>query len=73
MKIDFKLKERLAGFAATSTNAEGAIWACQRELVGPTEPHLTDRLEKLHDALFSKIPGLPFPSQIDHMVVTISQ
>jgi hypothetical protein len=73
MRIQFKLEQPLAGFVATSPDANGGVWVCQRELVGPTDPHLTDRLEKLHDALFSRIPGLPPPSQIDHIVVTISQ
>ena len=73
MDINFKLVERLAGFVATSCDVQGGVWVCQRELLGPTDPHLTDRLEKLHDALFSKIPGLPPPSQIDHIVVTIDQ
>ena len=73
MRIDFKLQERLAGFLATPADAEHRVWVCQRELIGPMEPHLTDRLEKLHGALFSKIPGLPVPSQIDHIVVTIAQ
>jgi hypothetical protein len=71
MRIDFKLDQPLAGFVATSPDAHGGVWVCQRELVGPADPHLTDRLEKLQDALFSKIPGLPPPSQIDHLVVTI--
>lgn len=73
MRIHFKLERPLAGFAATSPDAHGCVWVCQRELVGPADPHLTDKLEKLHDALFSKIPGLPSPSQIDHIVVTIGQ
>jgi len=30
-------------------------------------------LDKLQDALFSAIPGLPAPSQIDHIVVTIAE
>ena len=73
MRIDFKLEQRLGGFVATSRDAQGGVWICQRELVGPADPQLTDRLEKLHDVLFSKIPGLPMPSQIDHIVVTIAQ
>src|SRR4029450_6435919 len=73
MRIDFKLQEPLAGFAATVPDAENNIWGCQCGRVGPPDPHLTDRLDKLHDALFSKIPGLPVPSLIDHIVVTIAQ
>jgi len=73
MKIEFKLQERFAGFAVTSADAGGHGWICQRELVGPMDPHLMDRLEKLHAALFLKIPGLPSPSQIDHIVITIAQ
>jgi hypothetical protein len=73
MRIDFKLEQRLGGFVATSRDAQGGVWVCQRELIGPEDPQLTDRLEKLHDVLFSKIPGLPMPSQIDHIVVTIAQ
>ena len=72
MRIDFKLEQPLAGFVATVPDVQGGVWICQRELVGPAEPHLTDRLEKLHDALFSRIPGLPSPSQIDHIVVTVN-
>jgi hypothetical protein len=72
MRVDFKLKALLAGFAVTTADAEQGVWICQRELVGPMETHLTDRLEKLQDALFSQIPGLPAPSQIDHIVVTIA-
>lgn len=73
MPIDFKIEQPLAGFVATSPDSHGGVWVCQRELMGPADPNLTDRLEKLHDALLSKIPGLPPPSQIDHIVVTIAQ
>jgi hypothetical protein len=73
MRIEFKLQERFAGFAVTSADAGEDGWVCQRELVGPMDPQLMDRLEKLHAAIFLKIPGLPIPSQIDHIVITIAQ
>lgn len=71
MKANFTIGGRLAGFAVTAVAPGENGWVCQRELLGPAEPHLTDRLEKLHDAVFARIPGLPLPSQIDHIVVVI--
>ncbi len=42
-----------------------------QELVGPKEPQLLDRLEQIDRALFAKIPGIPPPSLIDHLLVII--
>jgi len=73
MKANFTMEGRFAGFAVTTMAPGERGWVCQRELLGPAEPHLTDRLEKLHDAVFARIPGLPLPSQIDHLVVLINR
>ena len=45
-----------------------------RELVGPMDAlHLVERLEQLQVSVFNKIPGLPPPSMIDHLLVVICQ
>ncbi len=73
MPIRFQLDQRLGGFTASSAR-DGQVWICQRELVGPADAvHLSDRLEKFQDALFSKIPSLPQPSAIDHLLVVINR
>ncbi|GMV23265.1 MAG: hypothetical protein AMXMBFR57_32140 [Acidimicrobiia bacterium] len=71
MPIKFTLPKSIAGFVATEGDEHGRVWVCQRELVAPSAPHLTARLQGIHDAIFSAIPGLPDPSQIDHIVVVI--
>jgi len=43
------------------------------ELLGPTHSDLLGRLEELQRALFAKIPGLPSPSLIDHLLIIIRQ
>ncbi|MBT4502305.1 MAG: DUF4263 domain-containing protein [Gemmatimonadetes bacterium] len=75
MPIEFNLDQRLTGFTATTVPPGGGEgWVCTRELVGPADAaHLLDRLEKLQGTLFHLIPGLPAPSQVDHLLVLIRQ
>jgi Domain of unknown function (DUF4263) len=71
MAITFTLTERLAGYVAAAP-AGGKVQVCYRELIGPDDPvHLGQRLENIHNSLFGKIPGLPLPSLIDHLLVVI--
>ena len=74
MPLTFRLAQRIGGFTVAPIAAGENGWICQRELIGPADPaHLGDRLEKFQAVLFSLIPGLPPPSQIDHLLVIINQ
>lgn len=73
MPISFVLTERLAGYAASEAGPGQTVQVVYRALIGPAEPvHLQQQLEQLQGALFSKIPGLPVPSRIDHILVLIA-
>lgn len=72
MPIDFRLEERLAGFALAPAGPGQDVPVQYRELLGPSDgAKLTDRLEQLQSVLFGKIPGLPSPSLIDHLLIVI--
>ena len=73
MPIEFQLEERLAGFAAMSVREGEQVAIVFRELLGPHDSQLTDRLEKLHASLFSKITHLPPPSHINDLIVVVNQ
>ena len=72
MQINFKLSERLAGFAVSVNRAANMVDVVHRELVAPTEPILlADRLERFQGVLFSKIPNLPRPAFIENLLIII--
>jgi len=73
MPMEFQLNERICGFSMHSAASGEQVQVQTSELIGPTEPHLLDRLEQLQQVLFSKIPGLPLPSIIDHLLLIIRQ
>lgn len=71
MPIDFQLCERIAGFTLSSAGPYEKVAIVTRELIGPQDPILTERLEALHGCLFSKIPDLSSPGRISDLVVVI--
>ena len=72
MPIPFQLTQRVVGFAASTASGGEPVQVIYRELIAPSEPaHLIARLERMQRALFDFIPGLPYPSIIDHLVVII--
>src|SRR5690606_5111172 len=72
MPIDFTITEQLAGFAAAAATEGQPAQVIYRELISPMDAgHLQDRLERMHGALFGRIPGLPPPASIDHLLVVI--
>ena len=74
MPIKFQLNERLAGFSLNTAASGQQVQVLYRELVSPTDSlHLQNRLDQIHGCLFSKIPGLPPPSLIDHLLVVIDK
>ena len=72
MPIPFQITERLAGFVATSAKKGEMTSVVYRDLLSPSDAELTERLEKLHSCLFSKIPNLPDPSRIGQLIIVIS-
>ncbi|MCI0462692.1 MAG: hypothetical protein L0Z62_37560 [Gemmataceae bacterium] len=73
MPLEFQLNERVCGMAMHSASVGEKVQVLTQELIGPTEAHLLGRLEELQRAVFSKIPGLPPPSTIDHLLLVIRQ
>ena len=71
MPQEFQLSERVCGISMNSASIGEKVEIRTQELIGPTETHLLDRLEQIHLAVFAKIPGIPLPSQIDHILVVI--
>ncbi|MFH1654108.1 MAG: Shedu anti-phage system protein SduA domain-containing protein [Pseudomonadota bacterium] len=72
MPIHFKIDERLAGYAAATAKPGEIVPICYRELIGPLDAlHLQQQLDQLQGTLFSKIPSLPDPSIIHHLLVLI--
>jgi len=72
MLVEFQLEERLAGFANATVGPGEQVQVISRELISPDDAfHLMNRLDRMHGALFTKIPGLPAPSLIDHLLVVI--
>lgn len=72
MPIEFKLEQRLAGFTATSARKDEKVAVVSRALLGPQDPELADRLDKLHGCLFSRIPNLPPPWRIGDLIVIVN-
>lgn len=72
MPIKFKIEQRLAGFTATSARKNEVVAVVSRELLGPQDSDLADRLDKLQGCLFSKIPGLPAPPRIGDLIVIVN-
>ena len=72
MPIEFKTEERLAGYAAAAGKGGESVPVIYRELIGPLDAlHLQQQLDQLHGTLFCKIPSLPDPSTIHHLLVLI--
>src|SRR5438874_763116 len=73
MPIPFRLEERLAGFLGKGAKKGEVVDIIFRELLGPGDPELPERLNKLQSCLFSKIPGFPNPPRISHLAVMIDR
>lgn len=73
MPIEFTLSERLAGFSGTSVKQGEQVSLIYRELLGPDDSNLPDRLEQLQRCIFSKIVGMPQPGRIGDLVIAIDQ
>jgi hypothetical protein len=69
--IDFKLPERIVGINITTGKEGEQILVRSLELLGPDDPALVSRLQEIDGPIFSKIPGIPNRSQIDHVLVVI--
>ena len=62
MRIEFKLSERLVGFAATAAGPTENVAVVPSDLIPPGDAfRLTQALEHLHSALFGFVPGFPHP------------
>ena len=73
MPIEFKLNERPAGFSLNFAAKEGSVKVMTTELINPLDSNLlVTRLEAMQTMVFEKIPNLPSPSQIDHLLVLIN-
>lgn len=75
MSIEFKLDHAPTGFAASYCGPrDRSVEVVFRELVSPLEPGpFLERVDQLQRGLFNRIPGLPRPSTIDHLLVVIQQ
>jgi len=73
MPIPFQLEERLAGFVGNTAKKGEQVSVIFRELLGPTDRDLEQRLEELQNCLFSKIPNFPNPSKVGQLVVLIGR
>jgi hypothetical protein len=73
MPIDFQLEQRLGGFTAHSARKDEQVSLICRELLGPDDPLIFDRLDKLQSCLFSKIPQFPAPPGVNDLVIVINQ
>lgn len=72
MKLEFTLKQRLAGFSLASAGPEELAIVAASDLVPPGDAfRLSETLEHLHNCLFSFVPQFPSPSQIDHLIMII--
>ncbi|WP_437562210.1 Shedu anti-phage system protein SduA domain-containing protein [Sorangium sp. So ce542] len=72
MPIQFQLEQIPAGFSLNDCGPGEDVHVLLRELLAPTDAlHVIERLEQLQGFLFSKLPGLPPPSVIDHLLVVI--
>lgn len=72
MPISFSLKERLIGFTVTGGGPGEKVALLSSRLVPPSDQQaVVNALEKLHTALFYRIPRLPPPAAIQHLLVVI--
>lgn len=72
MPVDFKIEERLAGYATNAAKQGDLAYVRYSELIGPSDAfHLQRQLDQLHGTLFDKIPNLPAPSLINNLLVII--
>jgi hypothetical protein len=68
----FALTERIAGIVAQPAKEGEQVQVLTREALTSLDGSVLEwRLEELHGALFSRIPRVPTPSQIDHLVLVI--
>ena len=72
MSVEFKLTERVVGFAGSAAIAgEQVKVICAESLTSLDGLHLTWRLEELHNAILGKVPGLPNASLIDNLLIIV--
>jgi hypothetical protein len=72
VSVAFQIVERFVGFAVSSARSgEQVSVLCAESLTSLDGVHLTWRLEQLHNAIFSKVPGLPPPNGIDSLLIII--
>lgn len=73
MPQTFDLTERIAGIVVQPAKKGELVQVLTREALTSLDGAMFNwRLEELHGALFSRIPDLPLPSQIDHLLVVIA-
>lgn len=73
MSRTFNLTERIVGVSVRTVEGGGLADVLFREALTSLDgAMLTWRLEELHGSIFSRIPDLPLPSQIDHLLVVIA-
>jgi len=72
MIVNFTLGEKIEGFAANSAKQGDRAIVTVRETLSSFEGTVfASRLESLHRSIFSKIPGLPNPWEINHLLIVI--
>lgn len=72
MRVEFKLSQRLVGFAATAGGPTENVAVLPSDLIPPSDAfRLIQTLEHLQNALFGFIPGFPPPGIIDHLLLII--
>ena len=72
MSVIFTLTERFGGFAATAAKPGERAAITVREMVSTFDGTLfASRIDALQGSIFSKIPGLPAPWQVNHLLVVI--
>jgi hypothetical protein len=70
MSVEFKLTERVVGFAENAAMGGEQVRVISAESLTSLDGlHLTWRLEELHNAIFSKVPSLPSASLIDSLLI----
>lgn len=59
-EFPFQIPMRIVGFASHTASQGDQVLVIEREILGPAEPaKLAERLDAVHDAIFTHIPGLP--------------
>ena len=73
MQKSFDLTERIAGFAIQSGHEGEQVKVVFSEALSSFDGAMLNwRLDELHSSVFSRIPNLPRPSQIDNLLVVIT-